>query len=229
MNQAALNQNRFYSANSFSRLRCSDIGAFPDQYSCKMRYSVAGTLLGSGSTTSVSTSFYINGPGSLSHTPKGWDVLKAVYERFYVIGSSARITVTNLSTTLPVKVYVCPVDNDYFAAITTTLTDFAESDGCITRQLGVASGGHDVAIMNYPYTKISALAGLNHDVNPDNDDFIGYTGSANASTSYQLPVNTYVFGIAAFSLNGTSIASNSLTLTFEMDMDVVFLNKLPAY
>lgn len=222
--------NRFFSPNVKTSVNVPDIGGFPDEYNCHLRYSVSGTLAGAGTSLSTFNSYYINGPGSLSHTPKGWDVLKEPYESYLVTGFSARVTVTNLSTTIPVKVFVVPVNAGYAGTLSTSsINDIGETDGCYTRQLGVQTGGHDVGILDYPFTKISALAGLDHDVSTENDDFYQYTGSANASSSYALPTNAYQLVIACYSLNGSNIASNSLSITVELDMRVKFFDKLPLY
>ncbi len=219
----------FYTPNLRTTLLCRDVGGFPDSYGCRLRYSASAGSAGTGSSVNAIATYYLNAPGSLSHTPKGWDVLKEVYDEYFVKSVSYRVTATNTSTTNPLKMYIVPINSDYTATLTSSINDLAETDGIYTRQLGVAAGGHDVAIANIPYTSVAALAGLNKEVAQENDDFTAYTGSPNSVNSYSVPINLYQLAIAWSSMSGTNIALNSIVFSVEIDMDVVFYSKLPIY
>lgn len=221
--------NKFFQPNRLTVVTLREIGGFPDVYHTRLRYNIAGTLLGAGTGTVVNQNYYLNAPASNSHSPKGWNVLKEVYDQYLVTGFKARVTITNLSSTIPVKMWVIPVNDNYIATVTSSLVTFAETDGAMSRQLGIAAGGHDVAIMDYPYTSISALYGSKKPVDVYNDDLTQFTGSPNSASSYAVPNLVYQLVIAAYSLNGSNIAANSLSLSLELDMDVTLYAKLPVY
>jgi hypothetical protein len=194
-----------------------------------LRYSAAGGLLGAGTSTTLTTSYYLNSPGSLTHYPKGFNILKLVYDEYLVTEYSYRITATNLSASMPLKMYIVPVSSEYVAVLSSNLNVLAETDGVITRQLGNSGGGHDVAVVNYPLSKISALAGLGKAIDTSNEDFIGYTGSSNSLNSYTAPINSFQVIIGFQSMNGSNIALNSITISVEIDMNITFLTKLAVY
>ncbi len=206
-----------------------DIGGFPDRYNCSLRYNVAGTLLGAGTSTVASQTYLINAPASLSHTPKGWDVLKEPYDQYLVTAFKARVTLTNLSSTIPVKLFVVPANSDYAAALASSVNDLAETDGIYTAQIGIASGGHDVGIIDYPRTTITALLGQGKPVDTNNFNLVNYTGSSNSTQGYAAPTDSFSLLIAAFSLTGANIAANALSLSLELTMDVTFFDRLPIY
>lgn len=231
-NQANVDKNkgfRFNSPNIRTKVIAPDVGGFADEYHCTLQYQVLGQLQGSGSTTSAIATYFINSPGSLTHAPKGWAVLINVYNQYLVKGFSARVTATNLSATIPVKTFVVPVNSDYAAALVSNIPDLSETDGVISRQMGISSGGHDAFTLDYPYTQISALAGLTHPVNQDNDDFSGFTGSPNSASTYLIPRINFQLVVAFASLTGANLANNSISLGIELRMNVVFFGKLPIY
>jgi len=229
-NKRKTNQSKFKFQPYLKTLaRVKDIGGFPDEYHTTLRYSVAGTLLGNGSNTAFSVSYYINAPGSLSHLPKGYAPLASVYNQYFVKAVTYRYTVTNLSSTLPVKLYLLLANPDTSATLSSNIVNLAETEGTITRQLGISSSGQSVAIINAPRARIASLAGLEKDVSQANEDYCGYTGSTNSTVAYTRPVQSYQLSAAIFSLNGSNIALNSVSATLELDMEIVFFSRLPVY
>jgi hypothetical protein len=191
----------------------------PDRLRCKLKY-ISTSNFGNSPTPSAQV-FRVNslfdpdltGTG---HQPSFYDLLSGGYSKYIVLGTWAKVTLSNNSASVTFTGTAVYSDNDASSQTEETLS---ESRYAMTAQLGLATGGASTRTLEFPYMPMWKLhgippAGLESDPNM-------YSGTSSNPTD---PAFFY-FKVAASDLTTAGIVTWKVELLF----DCVFKDVNPSY
>lgn len=203
---------------------CRSPSGFPDHYHAVLVSASTNQALGIGSTASNGKTLSMNGMSTFNVL--GQVALTSVYDSYIVHKASAYIQFFNLSTTVPCRVLVVPVDADLITSLPLATDDaLVDLKFAKVNILSVLGGGHDtVSISNT--VNISDLLGIKP-LTAQCSTATGFTGSPNSSTAYSQPLDKFEFYVSAQTANGANLASNAVYFSFKLTQEIEFFNRLP--
>lgn len=209
-------------------------GGFPDTYFTPLVYTQTGLGFGSTTTPGSTRSIALNDPtNGNTVSPQGWDILKLVYDVNLVHYSKIKVTFSNLSTTIPYKAVIVPVDNDSdnitFGAALLTAGQFealCQSPYAKVFHLSALGGGKDVITCKHGI-KVAKLSGDGmKKLTPSYSRFLMNTGSSNSSTAYTVPTASYSWIYGVLTVSGANSSVNNVYADVEVTYYNQFLEKL---
>jgi hypothetical protein len=140
----------------------------------------------------------------------GFAELSQQYSMYRVYGSSIKVTASNPSTTIPVSLIVCPLNQDPSNAMTAANVIASSGQPYAKMKVMPLLGGPATRISSYMTTvRIFGDPAVNYDHN----------FSSLVST---VPANNWFWNIAVYS--GATIATN-ITVNFEIEVDCEFFDR----
>lgn len=210
------------------------VGGFNDRMFVKLRYCRTGVALGDGAAQGDVAILGLTDPlnsagfGIAGQSPIGWTQFAAAYDNYIVHASTIKATYSNLSTTVPIRATIVPVDEDQAGLTAITNTNNISSNRLVKmKYLSVLTGGQAVKTI-YNGVKVSKLVGATKLKNTD-ADHIANTGSTNSNNPYTAPVANYAWVIGVMTSNLTNLALNSCYVDYEVTYFIEFFGKLATY
>jgi hypothetical protein len=196
---------------------------FPDRYFARLTTGSTNAAFGSGTGVAYGRT---NALSALSVGATGYIALSSVYDKYLVHSSRLEVTFFNLSTTIPVRTLVVPIDTALAASLPLAVDDdLTEIKYAQVGMLSILGGGHDSMKVSSS-ASMASLSGVKPFTSLASS-FCGYTGSANSANAYTTPTDNFKWYYSVQSANGSNIAANAVYCTVRLMQDVEFFDRLP--
>jgi hypothetical protein len=157
----------------------------------------------------------------------GYLQLAEVYNKFLVRRARLIVMATNTSATVPVRVNICPVNDDTSTSLPVNIDDvFVENPRAKNVVLSVLTGGS--AVRKFTNTvDLRVILGFDK-LDTSSYGATGYAGGSNSTIGLTAPNDYWLWYLSVQTTTGANLTT-ATDCSVEVEHEVEFFDRLPKY
>lgn len=207
------------------------IGGFGDRYFCELEVYDATFSITAAATFArytMNVSDLKNAINGVTDAPSGWNTLADVYNKFIVHAGSIIVKAVNTSATIPINMAIFPSNFEEISGDLNNYEEWSEYPYCKNAILTPVSGSRSSIIMKHSMASKKIFG--TKKLSSVDENYVGYTGSAQSSNVYTVPTEMWRFILGFNTLDGTTnIGTGTILCNIKMKFKIEFFERLKGY